>query len=93
MRKIFEDGETLPNGIFVHRLVNFQKTDDTEIPWVASISIGGWHYSQWAETKEKAVKALYPYMERVKADFQDVIRIKTEQIKALEEFLAKKCTE
>jgi hypothetical protein len=91
MNDHFAHPETLPNGVFVHKKIVFLcDSEDQELPWLASINICNWHYCQGGETKEKSVENLYLYMERVKADFQDIIRIKTEQVNAVSEFL--KCT-
>lgn len=88
--KYADDAEDLPNGIHVHRQVMFSclcPESDREFPWISSIRIGPWHYSQRGETKDKAISNLFEYMRRMKLDFENYLQRDIERLKTLNEFL------
>lgn len=83
MNAVLDKGETLPNGIHVHKL----NVDDPK-PWIASIRIGPWYYCQGGSEKEEAVDALFVYMKKMKVDFEEHLAMQIERLKTLNEFLA-----
>lgn len=83
--------ETLPNGIQVRRETIFSggwsDGDDEIEPWIASINIGPWHYSERGKNKEYAIKKLFQYMKHLKVDFEDQLKRDTERLHTLNKFL------
>lgn len=96
MDEYFADFETLPNGIMVRRKTAWHLSEiksgswPKELPWLASISVGGWHYSSRAgATKEQAVNALLEYMQDQKKAHEDQLEFQKKRLADLTEFLEK----
>jgi len=92
LKDIFTDGETLPNGIYVQRKVYWSECEmeswPIEMPWLATINVGGWHYSsKGSATKKQAVSSLLEYMQDMKKQFEDQLKRDNERLKILNEFL------
>lgn len=94
MLQTFADDETLPNGIYVRRKTYWDNCEveswPQDIPWLASISVGGWYYSsKGSATKEQAISSLLEYMQdQLKAHKEQLERQKN-RIKELTEYLEK----
>ncbi len=90
----FADWETLPNGILVRRKIRWhlceQHSWPEEIPWLATVSVGGWHYSnRGSATKEQAIKDLLEYMKEQKKAHEDQLEFQKNRLKELTEYLDK----
>lgn len=86
------DGETLPNGIYVRRKTYWSdceiKSWPQDNPWLATISVGGWHYSsRGSNTKEQAVIDLVKYMHEQMEAQKDLLKIQENRIKELADYL------
>ena len=92
MREYFANGETLPNGIYVQCKIYWDDCEmgswPRETPWLATIGIGGWHYSsKGEETKEKAIKGLIEYMQSQVKQHKDDLERQKHKIEELTKFL------
>ena len=92
LKDIFADEETLPNGIYVRRKVYWDDCEmqswPIETPWLATINIGGWHYSSKGETtKEQAITKLLEYMQDQLKEHKKQLEWQKNRIKELTEYL------
>jgi hypothetical protein len=94
MDEYFADFETLPNGILVRRKIRWHECEleswPQDQPWLATIGIGGWHYSSRAgATKEQAINGLLEYMQDQKKSHQEQLEFQKKRLAELTEFLEK----
>lgn len=90
----FADCETLPNGIYVRRKITWHDCEleswPKDKPWLATIGVGGWHYSSRGEaTKEQAISNLFEYMQSQLKQFHEILEWQQNRIKGLTEYLEK----
>lgn len=90
MNLSFDNEETLPNGIYVRRKIIFVECELSQVdkPWIASINIGPWHYSQGGSTKEMAINNIFEYMQDMKKQFETQLKRDHERLDTLNLFLA-----
>lgn len=94
MLNAFTDEETLPNGIYVRRKTYWSdcelKSWPVDQPWLATIGVGGWHYSsRGGATKEQAISSLMEYMQDQVKDHEKQLEFQKNRLKELKEFLEK----
>lgn len=92
MLEAFTDDETLPNGIYVRRKTYWHECEleswPQSKPWLATINIGGWHYSsKGSTTKEQAISDLFEYMQDQLRQFRNQLVWQKNRIKELAEYL------
>jgi hypothetical protein len=79
------EGETLENGIHVHKLRQYDF--DEEEQWIASIRIANWYYCQGGDTKEEAIEHLFIYMRKLRSEFEDTLKRDMWRLEELIRFL------
>ena len=91
MNQNFDNEETLPNGINVKRKIRFHpcELDQVNTPWLATINMGGWHYSKGGSTKEMAIASILEYMQDLRKKFEDQLKKDHERLDELKKFLEK----